>query len=421
MRDFKYLFVMILAVALMIISGCSKPAQKPQQQQQQPVGVSLPDLNSDSGKALKKAFDQNKEKQVKIIFKDARNDAAQQELQVQELLEQKVKVIVIEFIEPLQAMRLVEQIKGQGIKILAINNLPPNVPLEGYIGPDFTRVGQLQGQFILNRKKELSKPEVMALLEKDKPTALAVIDGESGILSGQVKVEAKEITTTSPTVTKSEVQKAITTGKNPGAITTSAPDLTKAFLESAVDPTLVTVGTGITKESAQAIMMGLHDADVDLMPDLVGTYAVKAAKELVKNGFWQSDTVINNENYDIPATFVPVRLITKDNLFLVKKRLGKIAAKPPQQAQSQGQQGGQQSGSGGSQGSGGQSQGQSEGGGKQGTKLIIETTDGKKMELQIDGEIKSVQVQKGGQKQEGQQGGGQQGGQQGGKQQQIGM
>ncbi|WP_366924007.1 substrate-binding domain-containing protein [Metallumcola ferriviriculae] len=409
MRYYKYIFMFVIVISLILSAACSKPQKKPAPQEQQMIGVSLPDLNSARDKAIKKAMEDNKGKQVKLMFQDAKNDAAQQELQVQQLLDKKVKVLVIEFLEPSQAMRLVEQAKGKGIKILALNNLPPNVPLDGFIGADFARVGKLQGQFILNQDQPLKQPEVLALVAQKKPAGPMGLAGLEESLSGQLNITKGEIATDNPTIAKTELMRLMS-ANSPGAITTSSPDLTKTLLESAIDPTLVTVGAGITKESAQALLMGVHDADVDLMPDLVGTYAVKAAEDLAKNGFWQSDTVVNDGNYDISATLVPVRLITKDNLFLVRERLGKLEAKPTEQG---GQ--GQQSQSSGQQGQGQQSQGQGQGQGQKqggGTKLIIETADGKKMELQIDGEIKSVQMEKGGKQQGGggQQGGGQQSG-----------
>lgn len=420
MTDGRWRLVLTVFIGVLIILtgfGCSKkPQQKLQLQQKQLVGVSLADMSSAGAKTIKKALDKSKGKQVKFIYKDAKNDVAQQSMHVDELLEQKIKVLLIEFISPTEAVRLAEKAKAKGIKVLALNILPANVPVDGYIGPDYTRVGQLQGQYILNQKDKLKSPSGLTLIAKGSPRAVPIVTGQKQVLGDKVAVTTREISGENPTLIRSEVAKAVLEAGKMGAVTAASETITKALLENAVDPTLITIGTGITKESAQAMLMGVHDADVDLMPDLVGSHAARAVSELLKSEAWNAETIIANGNYDIPATIVPVRLITRENLFLVKQRLGDIKAQPPQKGSSGESQGQKQSQSSSSSENPGGSQGQK---GSGGTKLIIETTDGKKMELQIDGEIKSVQVEKGGQGRQGQ--GQQQGGQQQGGGGQSGM
>ena len=412
MPRLKNIIVIVWLVLLLMFSGygCSKnPAKKPQPPKKEAVGVSLADLKSANASAIKEALEKKKENNIKFIFKDAKNDAAQQAMDVQDLIDQKIKILLIEFVDTQSAMDLVQNLKGKGIKILALNVLPESVPVDGYIGPDYVRVGQLQGQFILNNMGRLKSDLCIALLEKDSPTSQPILDGEAKALADKVKLQKADIAADDPTSTASNIVDATQPVGKIGAVMTSSPLLTKALLENAIDPTAITLGTGITKETAEAIKMGVHDGDVDLMPELVGNHASIAVADLLKVDVWHSETIVTSGDYEIPAVIVPVRLITKDNLFLLEQRLKKIEAKPNKESDSGGSQGQSENQSGSGSGS---SQGQGKGSGG-GTKLIIETTDGKKMELQIDGEIKSVQMQKGqsGEQQGGQgqnQGGGQQ-------------
>ncbi len=403
MPRLKSLAIIVWLVLLLMFSGygCSKsPAKKPQPPKKQAVGVSLADLKGANASAIKEALGKKKDNKIKFIYKDAKNDAAQQAMDVQDLIDQKIKILLIEFVETQSAMDLVQKLKGKGIKILALNVLPENVPVDGYIGPDYVRVGQLHGQFILNNMARLSSDLSLVLLEKASPKSQQILDGEARVLSDKVQLQTVDIAADDPTSIASNILNATQQVGKIGAVMTSSPVLTKALLENAIDPTAITLGTGIIKETAEAVKMGVHDGDVDLMPELVGNHASAAVTDLLEADVWHSEIVITSGDYEIPAVIVPVRLITKDNLFLLEQRLGKIKAEPSKESSSGGSQGqsANQSGS----GSGG-SQGQSKGSGG-GTKLIIETTDGKKMELQIDGEIKSVQMEKGqsGEKQGGQ-------------------
>jgi hypothetical protein len=117
---------------------------------------------------------------------------------------------------------------------------------------------------------------------------------------------------------------------------------------------------------------------------------------------------VESGDYTVPARLVPVRLIQGNNAFLLEEYYGDLTR------------------GGGSPGGGGQQQQQKGQGQKQGdgqqqqqqqqsmTRLKITTRDGMTMEIDVPGEIQSIEAQQQGQG--GQQGGGDQGGQQGGGQ-----
>lgn len=189
---------------------------------------------------------------------------------------------------------------------------------------------------------------------------------------------------------------------------------------------VLTAGVGADKQSFTAMMAGEHDAEVDTMPEMLANYAMDAALTLARGENWQYDTRIINGDYSVPARITPVRLVQKENIYLLQQRWGK------QQDKKQEQQGGQaQQGAGGDQqsqdqqgqkqqGQDQQGQGQQgqQGGQQQGqqgkTTLRITTQDGKTVEVQIDGRIQKIESVDGG-GQQGQQGqGGGQGGSQGG-------
>ena len=201
---------------------------------------------------------------------------------------------------------------------------------------------------------------------------------------------------------------------------------------------IVTVGVGADQEASRALVAGDHEAEVDLMPEMIAQYAYDALVGLASTGYWQYDRQVKNGDFDVPAKITPVRLITREESYLLEQRWGPLAGQQDQQGQNrQGQQGRQDQNNQGQnqqgqdnqeqngqsqqdqgQGQNGQdqqsrdSQGQqdqnNQGGRK--TTLRVTTRDGKTVEMQIDGEIKKIETVDGA-------AGGGQGGSQGGDRQ----
>ncbi|MDD4334241.1 MAG: substrate-binding domain-containing protein, partial [Desulfotomaculaceae bacterium] len=134
---------------------------------------------------------------------------------------------------------------------------------------------------------------------------------------------------------------------------------------------VITIGVGADQKSSQALAAGDHDAEVDVMPELIAQYAYDAAIGLATTGYWQYDSQIRNGDFDVPAKITPVRLISMSESYLLEQRWGQAQAQGQNQGQNQGQQGAQQgskqSGQNNQSGSQDQGGGGSEGGGKKTT------------------------------------------------------
>jgi hypothetical protein len=167
---------------------------------------------------------------------------------------------------------------------------------------------------------------------------------------------------------------------------------------------VITVGVGADQKSSRALAAGDHDAEVDVMPELIAQYAYDAAVGLATTGYWQNDSRIRNGDFDVPAKTTPVRLITRSESYLLEQRWGQDQGQAQgQNGRQKSQQGGQQNGQQGDHQNGQQnsqqgSQNQDSGGGNAGKKttLRVTTQDGKTVEVQINGEIKKIETIDGG-------------------------
>lgn len=157
--------VLAVVSALMLLlstSGCGKhepqrkPAEKPVK-----IGFALADLNRDGNKTIKKTVDGQKTKvNAEVTWLDAGNDPAKQQKQLQQLADKELKAVVFQPVDPAAAPAMVEQLARQGIKVVVLENLPVNTPVDGYIASDHELVGRLQARFLteaLQRSQEAQK------------------------------------------------------------------------------------------------------------------------------------------------------------------------------------------------------------------------------------------------------------------------
>lgn len=399
-RRVKILFaVCLLSPLLVTVGGCSKkPEQKPVEPPLQ-IGVSVGTLDEDMAQVVRKALqERERQENARIAWQDAKGDPERQEKQVDELIRRKVKAIIIQLADPTMGPVLAQKVMEKNIKLVAVSTLPPDTPLDGYVAPDYFRMGELQGQFVTDQLKK-GGPQGVLLLKGDPDdyitrqmtAGFAAVAGPAGL-----GVTERSNPGWEPAGAGTATREAML-GKL-GAVVAQSDELLLAALKEleghGQEEQVVTVGAGGGKEPALAMAQGKHDAEADAMPEMVARYAYQAALDLVKTGRWEYDTKINNGNYDIPAKIVPTRLVEPANLYLLEQRWGKLSG----QARGQGGQGE----TGGGQEQGQQSQGQGSGqskkegssGGKSGSKVKIKTKEGKTVEIQIDGEIESVQIEK---------------------------
>ena len=75
----------------------------------------------------------------------------------------------------------------------------------------------------------------------------------------------------------------------------------------------MTAGVGADSR-LPALVAGEHEAEVDLMPEMIAQYAYDALVGLASTGYWQYDRQVKSGDFDVPAKITPVRLITREVL-----------------------------------------------------------------------------------------------------------
>ncbi len=142
--------VVFLMIFTLLLAGCgSKPQYKPAQAPVK-IAFALADMNRDGNKTIKKVVDEQKRQvNADVTWLDAQNDSAEQQKQLDGLANKKVKAVVLQPVDTSMAQNLIDKLTRSGIKVVALENLPVNTPVEGYIASDHAMVGRLQARFVL--------------------------------------------------------------------------------------------------------------------------------------------------------------------------------------------------------------------------------------------------------------------------------
>ncbi|OPX83782.1 MAG: D-xylose-binding periplasmic protein precursor [Pelotomaculum sp. PtaB.Bin104] len=441
-----------IITAFMLLSGCGgrdqaqkKPASSNGNKQEIKIAVSLADMERDGNQIIKKTMTGRQEQggqsgdqqqgqqtqqaaqdavpvqagggqgsqqggqnqQVSITWLDAKNDASRQEKDLEQLVNQNVKVVILQQVDPSAGPRLVRRLAQANIKVIALDSLPVNCPLDGFIAMDHTRTGELQSRYLLSKAQGRSTPLKSVILQGDKndQSSREITASVQENLKGKPQVQvvlAKDHPGGNPQMATATLEQALSSANNQiDAVLATDSRMAEAAVELLKNRGLcqrvVTVGVGAGEQASRALVAGDHDAEVDVMPELIAQYAFDAAIGLATTGHWQSDKQVKNGDFDVPARVTPVRLVTGSESYLLEQRWGKPAGQDGSQGGQQGQQAGQNKQSGDQkQNSGSDSakegSGQGNKGGGKKTTLRITTQDGKTVEMQINGEIKKIET-----------------------------
>ncbi len=357
---------------------------------------------------------------MNITWLDAKNDPRQQERDLEQLVNQNVKAVILQVVEPESGPRLVRRLLQAKIKVIALEALPANSPVDGYISSDHARTGELQARFLAGLAQGRSTPVRVVLLQGDKndqasrEIAASILEVLNNLPQMRVAL-VQDHPGGDPQLAASTIERVLTSTNNQiDAVLATDSRMAVAAAEvlknRGLGQKIVTVGVGADQQASRALVAGEHEAEVDLMPELIAQYAYDAAVGLATTGYWQYDRQVKNGDFDVPAKITPVRLITREEAYLLEQRWGRLTGQEGQDNQGQNNQGQNNQGQQGQKNQGQNQQGQqdqNQQGGRK-TTLRVTTMDGKTFEMQINGEIKKIESIDGGD-QAGGKGGGQDG------------
>jgi D-xylose transport system substrate-binding protein len=151
----------------------------------------------------------------KLLYSNASQDAAKQQQQVEAALAQGADVLVLDAVDAASAASLVRQATAKNVPVIAYDRLISGISYEYFVSFDNVRVGEMQGQALLDALKAKGTTSsgkiVMLNGSPTDPSSADYKKGAHNVLDGKVQI-GREFDTPdwSPDKAQQEMEQAIT-------------------------------------------------------------------------------------------------------------------------------------------------------------------------------------------------------------------
>lgn len=263
----------------------------------------------------------------KVDYANAAQDATKQSQQFQQMVADKVDVILVDAVDSKAIASDVQKAKDAGIPVIAYDRLAQG-PIDAYISFDNELVGQVQGKALLEAlgTDASSKKIVMMNGSPTDPNAAQFKSGALGELNGKVVISKTYDTKDwDPAVGKANMEKAISAiglsniagvySANDG-LAGAVIDAMKTMGVSKVPPV---TGQDAELDAVQRIVRGEQYMSVyKSYPDEASAVAEMAVAKVQGRGIefdaLTRDKVDSPTNKKIPSQLMPVVALTKANI-----------------------------------------------------------------------------------------------------------
>jgi D-xylose transport system substrate-binding protein len=294
------------------------------------IALLLPETKTTRYEAQDRPLFEAKVKQLcgdcEILYSNADQDAAKQQSQAEAALTNGAKVMVLDPVDSASAGAMVQKAKARGVPVISYDRLILEADLDYYISFDNEKVGQLQGQALVDKLKADGKSGSIVMINgapTDNNAKLFKQGAHSVIDASGFKV-AKEYDTPdwSPDKAQTQMEQAITAvGKDGFVGVYAANDGTAggaiaAMKGQGISPIPPVTGQDAELAAIQRLLTGEQFMTVykAIKPEAEG--AAQLAVDLV-NGKTDSAAAadkVNNGTEDVPSVLLDPVPVTKDNI-----------------------------------------------------------------------------------------------------------
>lgn len=294
------------------------------------IGILLPESKTTRYESFDKPYMEAKLKELcpkcEILYQNADQDSAKQQSQAEAMLTQGAKVLILDPVDASAAESVVNNAKGQNVPVVSYDRLAKG-PIAYYVSFDNNKVGQVQGQALLDALKAGGDPKsgqiVMINGSPTDPNAADFKAGAHSVLDGQVNI-GKEYDTPdwSPDKAQQEMEQAITAlGKDKITGVYAANDGTAGGAIAAMKGggfTTIPPTTGQDAELAaiQRIVAGEQNMTVykAIKPEaeIAAAMAIAAATGQQYSG--ETTTTKNNGTQDVTSVLLTPVAVNKSNI-----------------------------------------------------------------------------------------------------------
>lgn len=333
----KKILALVLTLALAVpFVGCApkpaapaEPAAAPAVEEAVKIGVSLPTQREERWVRDKEAMEKwAKEAGVELLVQVADADQAQQAQQVENLLTQGIKVLILAPHDASASAELVKKANDEGVPVLSYDRLVTGSDkLNYYLSFDNEKVGALQGKYFVDN---VAKGNIM--LFAGAPTdnnaslffkgAMSVIqpkidDGTYTVLGGS---EFQQVATDNwvPANAQNRASNVLTANAGKEIAGVLAPNdgtaggIVEAFKAANVKLPVI---TGQDSEIAAVKRIKIGEQSMTIFKDTreLAKAAIDSAVKIAKGEAVTTNGEVDNGSIKVPSILLEPQVVTKDN------------------------------------------------------------------------------------------------------------
>ncbi|WHY97640.1 ribose ABC transporter substrate-binding protein RbsB [Peribacillus simplex] len=305
----KKIVSIIMVLSLMVLAACSMDSgltddkkEKKDSMKDVKVGVSISTLNNPFFVSLKDGIEKEaKEKGMKVTVVDAQDDTAKQISGIEDLILQKVDVLLVNPTDSAAISSAVQSANEAGIPVITIDRSSDEGDIETFIASDNVAGGEMAAEYLA---KELGEKAKVVELEGVSGASATRERGKGfhNIADKQLDVLTSQTAEFDRTKGLNVMENILQGNKDIQAVFAHNDEMALGAIEAikAAGKDIIVVGFDGNDDALKAVENGELKATIAQQPALIGEEAVNAAEKILK-GDKVDDTIS-----------VPLKLVTKE-------------------------------------------------------------------------------------------------------------
>ena len=305
----KKIVSIIMVLSLMVLAACSMDSgltddkkEKKESMKDVKVGVSISTLNNPFFVSLKDGIEKEaKEKGMKVTVVDAQDDTAKQISGIEDLILQKVDVLLVNPTDSAAISSAVKDANDAGIPVITIDRSSDEGDIETFIASDNVAGGEMAAEYLV---KELGEKAKVVELEGVSGASATRERGKGfhNIADKQLEVLTSQMAEFDRTKGLNVMENILQGNKDIQAVFAHNDEMALGAIEAikAAGKDIIVVGFDGNDDALKAVENGELKATIAQQPALIGEEAVNAAEKILK-GDKVDDTIS-----------VPLKLVTKE-------------------------------------------------------------------------------------------------------------
>lgn len=285
MKQTKKLLLFVVAIAMLVLSACSMDSGTSDKKSEDKksdkfkIGFSVSTLNNPFFVTLSEGAKKvAKEKGIELVVVDAQDDASKQASDVEDLIQQKVDLLLINPVDSSAVGATVESANSANIPVITVDRSAESGEVVSHIASDNVAGGKLAGDYLLELVGEGAK---VAMLEGVAGSSAARDRGEGFLkaVEGKVDLVSSQTANFNRSEGLSVMENILQAHPDVQAVFAQNDEMALGALEAiqAAKKDIKVIGFDATDDALKAIKDGKLAASVAQKPEEIGKIAIETA------------------------------------------------------------------------------------------------------------------------------------------------